>query len=220
MTTYRFLGRIIDQTTHRGLPALRVEAFDAESHSTDLVAFAVTDSLGAFTMAVDDAYLQELFQDRSPPLAFHVFAPGLLPRHLTSRYFFWKLVNETTTGRIEVVNAGVALDPSGPPTTAPPTDGRQPASSVVRGTVLTAAGAPVAGAPVTAFDQGLGGEAPLGSATTDEGGQYQIAYAPTVTLAAGRVSPDLVVRAYAGSAVLVEPDRVCRRRVRGPIELS
>jgi len=26
MTTYRFLGRIIDQITHRGLSALRVEA--------------------------------------------------------------------------------------------------------------------------------------------------------------------------------------------------
>ena len=124
MTTYHFLGRVVDQTTHRGLPALRVEAWDAESHSTDLVAFALTDAQGNFTLSLDDDYLQELFQDRAPPISFRLFTTGTPVHRLTSRYFRWDLVDETTTGRIEAVSGVFTLD------TAAPTDQRQPALSV------------------------------------------------------------------------------------------
>jgi hypothetical protein len=37
MTTYRFSGQVIDQTTHhRGIPNLRIEAWNAEPQATGL----------------------------------------------------------------------------------------------------------------------------------------------------------------------------------------
>ena len=202
MTTYRFLGRVIDQTTHLGLPGLRVEAWDAEDYSTDLVAFALTDAQGAFTLSLDDAYLRDLFQDRSPAIAFRLFSTGASVHRLATVHFLWNLVDESTIGRLQVAGNLTA------PTARTPAD--HPASSVIRGTVLTAAGAAVAATNVNAFDQGLVSETLLGTATTDAGGQYQITYTPTAD-AAARPSPDIVVRAYAADGtVLVESARVCQ----------
>lgn len=56
---------------------------------------------------------------------------------------------------------------------------------VVRGTVRSADGAPIAGAQVKAFDQDIGGENRLGDAISEENGAYQITY----TDAAFRRSP-------------------------------
>jgi hypothetical protein len=214
-TTYRFLGRVVDQSTRLGLPALRVEAWDAEAHCTDLVGFALTDAQGNFTISLDDDYLTELFQDRAPPVAFRLFTTGTPAHRLSSRYFLWEPVNETTTGRIEALSGVFTLDTSGP------TDQRTPALSVVRGIAQTSAGVPIGATTVKAFDQGVMTEVLLGTTTTDAGGQYQIAYDPVATGSPGRPSPDVVVRAYAshGTTVLVESDRVCHAPATARVDL-
>ena len=201
MKTYRLLGHIVDQATHRGVSGARVEAWDSEGQSTDLLAFAVTDARGAFTIALDDAYLQQFFHDRTPTVSFRVFESrdGAWLRS-PSKFYVWKLVHDTTGARIEVTSGGER-----PLGTA--------ARSVVRGTMLTATGAPVSGVTVTASDAGVGvapEAAELGSATTDGAGFFEIGYGPaTESDASGRVRPDIVVRATDGSgAVLAESARV------------
>lgn len=131
MATYRFSGRVVDQTTHGGRANLRVEAWDAENRCTDLVAFAITDAQGAFTMALEDTYLATLFQDRPPAITFRVFtipSGDAIAQRLPSRYFVWKLVNERTTGRLELT-AGSSV-PTNPTPSAARCVGRRHATTI------------------------------------------------------------------------------------------
>ncbi|APR86766.1 hypothetical protein A7982_12115 [Minicystis rosea] len=215
MTTYRFSGHIISQSDHKGLPDLRVEAWDAEGQCTDLVAFAVTDARGAFTMALDDTYLADLFQDRSPTVTFRVFVMGDDPTPLSTRYFLWKLVAENTTGRIEV---GSAVTAGG----LVPSDQREPAPSVVRGRVLSATGEPLEGTKVKVFDRRLSSDEPETELAEDTrttgGGQYRIPYTPPSS--AGRVAPDLIVRAYDhDDNVIAESERICHAPATATVDL-
>ena len=71
--TFHITGRIIDRETGRGVPALRVEAWDKDLIHDDFVGRDVTDTQGHFHMAFEASHFQEMFHDRRPDLFFRVF---------------------------------------------------------------------------------------------------------------------------------------------------
>ncbi|MEO7327882.1 MAG: hypothetical protein ABI193_04850, partial [Minicystis sp.] len=195
MTTYRLIGRIIQKGTLRGVANLRVEAWDQEEQTTDLIAVAVTDAGGGFLFALEDDYLEEHFQDRRPTITFRVFEED--GTHLPIAPFLWKVSADTVSTRFEI-------DLEATPGAA------TVAESVVYGTVRTPSGAAVTGKTVKAFDQKLSGEDLLGEDVTDSDGHYRIAYAPAAITTAGKVYPDIVVRVYhTPEETYPEESRVC-----------
>lgn len=67
---------------------------------------------------------------------------------------------------------------------------------VVSGTVREANGRPVAGVIVRAFDRDLRSEEPLGNATADSQGNYEIHYGPEQFRRADKEGADLIARVY------------------------
>lgn len=96
--TYRIVGRVINLDDQRGIPGLRVEAWDKDLIFHDLVGSTVTGHQGSFGMVFDDSAFRELFFDRHPDLFFKVFkGPRLLKS--TKDSVLWNV----TAGKTEVV---------------------------------------------------------------------------------------------------------------------
>lgn len=72
-TTYQINGRIIRRQTRRGLPNLRVEAWDKDLICKELVGSDRTDSEGRFSIRIERSHFEKLFADRRPDLFFRVF---------------------------------------------------------------------------------------------------------------------------------------------------
>ena len=72
----------------------------------------------------------------------------------------------------------------------------EPGALVVRGTLLNPNGSPVPSALVKAVDVSLRSETALGQAPTEADGKYEIRYRRTQLRLEGKLSADLVVRAY------------------------
>ena len=75
---HRITGRVINIQDQRGVPELRVEAWDKDLIFNDLLGSAVTDREGRFQMEFDASYFHEIFADRSPDLYFKVFRNNVL----------------------------------------------------------------------------------------------------------------------------------------------
>ncbi|MEO5729498.1 MAG: hypothetical protein ABI134_28345, partial [Byssovorax sp.] len=216
MTTHSLTGHIFERGTPRGVPNLRIEAWDSESIVSDVIAVATTDADGSFAITLDSEYLRAHFGDRSPSLTFRVFRTLRIAldtggfattyTNLITHDFLWRLAVGNTVVRLEVDLAAGA--------------GRElPTPSIVRGVVRTAAGVPMIEAIVNAYDQNLAGDDLLGSTFTDTAGRYQIAY--TELSRAGKHLPDLVVRAVgSGDVVLAESDRICHAPATVTVNLS
>ncbi|WP_437308363.1 neuraminidase-like domain-containing protein [Sorangium sp. So ce388] len=182
MRKYKLSGRVVRAKSERGVPNVRVEAWDSAEVTTDLVAVAVTDQNGDFEMSLDQAAVDRHFQGRSPVAALRVFAPA--GEEYVTRYTQWKVSPTPAAVRIEVDLAVISTR-------------RAPASATVRGSVRNEQGAAVANATVRAYDVKLTSEIEIGSSTTDSTGHYKISYSPL--LASGKQRPDLRVIVYNGS---------------------
>ncbi|UQA61433.1 neuraminidase-like domain-containing protein [Polyangium aurulentum] len=160
---YILTGRVVDIQTGQGLPDVRVEAWDKGRLCNDLVACTFSDALGIFRIVLETRHLRELFLDRVPVLFFRLFeGPTCIAS--TERSVLWRIDRPESAVRIEI-NRSTS------------TRSFTPASFVVRGRVVTAAGAPRAGLVVRAYNQNLREEQLLGEATTSDTGSYRIAYA-------------------------------------------
>ena len=62
MTTHSLTGHIFERGTPRGVPNLRIEAWDGESIVSDVIAVATTDAEGSFSITLDS-----VLNCRSPP---------------------------------------------------------------------------------------------------------------------------------------------------------
>lgn len=156
-------GRVVDVQTGHGLADVRVEAWDKERLCNDLVACGFTDALGVFRLVLEAGHLRELFLERVPVLFFRLFE-GSTGIATTDRSVLWRVERTESAIRIEINRSSRKRNLA-------------PAPFVVRGRVVTPAGAPCSGLVVRAYNRSLREEQLLGEATTSLTGSYRIVYA-------------------------------------------
>ena len=190
---FNIKGRVIDHKTQRGIPGLRVEAWDKDLIFNDLVGSATTDEQGAFQITYDASYFKELFADRKPDLFFKVFYRDQLV-HSTEDSILWNVRKGDTSIEIEVDDPTAGQEPT-------------PKTFTVRGRIVQADGSPVEGITVKAFDKDVGGERLLGETTTDQAGTYRLQYRVKQLSHEDKAAVDLIVRAFdaTGSEVATSP---------------
>jgi len=84
--------------------------------------------------------------------------------------------------------------------------GPAPTGYQVQGKVASLVSAGVGGLRVVIVDKGVGGDAQLAQATTDDGGAYQTAFTDSELRQRGKAQPDLQARVFAGEAFLAASD--------------
>ena len=115
--TFRINGRVIDSTTRQSIAGLRVEAWDKDLITNDLVGSSVTDQRGVFQMEFTSLYFATLFMDQQPDLFFKVFRGEEIIKN-TEGSILWNVRAGETEIVIEIdasleLKARRALQPSG-----------------------------------------------------------------------------------------------------------
>jgi len=188
---FKMQGRVIDQKTGDGIAGLRVEAWDKDLIFDDLVGSDETDAEGRFQIEFARSHFSELFFDRQPDLFFKIFAAG-------------ELIASTEDSVLWNPRAGVAPIEIAVAWRGDQKDGRagdhSSDSYIVTGKLASPNRGGVASLRVQVVDKNVGKDVPLGETITDEGGSYQISFAPYALTAKNH--PDLQARAYAGQEFL------------------
>ena len=182
MNIYRNDGRVVDKSTRGGVAGLRVEAWDIDRVIPDMVAYAVTDADGAFSMSLTEDDVRGLFLARRARVYFRVIDGTSLLADTEETISWWIKGRDGT----EVI----LVDSSAPIETD-----LTLASFVVRGHLNDAVTGPLASKTVKAYDRGLRADTLLGQTTTDARGAYSIEYAADAITQPGKSLPDLFVRA-------------------------
>jgi hypothetical protein len=154
---YNMQGTVSSERDGRGVPNLKVEAWDKDLLIDDLLGTAKTDEDGRFTLSFDKTYYQEICIDRKPDIYFKVFYEG-------------KLIKSTEDSVLWNVEAGeVTIDI---PVSIEPTQQRY----AVKGKVTDKANNPLPDLQVQAIRRFFRKEIPIGSGQTNEQGEYNISY--------------------------------------------
>ena len=98
---YQASGQVIDRKTKRGVPGLRVEAWDKDEKYNDFLGVAITDRSGCFQMSFDETYFREYAPDTSPDLFFKIYRGQRLLLKSTEDSVLWN-AKTTTKVKIEV----------------------------------------------------------------------------------------------------------------------
>ncbi|MEW6731025.1 MAG: neuraminidase-like domain-containing protein [Acidobacteriota bacterium] len=178
--TFQILGRVIDQITRNGLPNLRVEAWDRDNISNDLLGQALTDTDGRFTIVFDDAKFNDGNTDTLPDLYLKVFAGKFVVYNSQDKPIQdWNQQQEALV---------IELNPKSPPLEVEP---------YVEGEVVRPDGTPLSNYPVRAFDRAICNWRQLGETNyTNDLGYYRIVYDPAQITAWGKTRADLKVQVY------------------------
>lgn len=204
----RIDGLVVDSSSRRPLPGLRVEAWDEDLAVDDFVGrVEQTGPDGRFSIALEDSYFRGLFRERHPDLYFRVFRnDALIARTPT---LVRALGKERGAEGTAVVEVEIAIDHPG--SVAP----RAPAHLEVSGCVRRAGGCCPPPARVRAFEATPAGRVLLGEALTDPIGRFAIAYDPRrrpqppatpMQLVLQAVDVDDTVMGTASAAVAPRPD--------------
>lgn len=196
-TTFHVQGRVIDARGGRGVPGLRVEAWDHDLLVDDYLGRADrTDDDGRFTIDFDRAAFAGLIGERTPDLFFRIFdGDKLLQETAPLLRAFAPAAARGTVSIDEPILVDVSI-----PVRAPA--GSLPARQRVHGQVCDAAGRPMPGVLVRATCADAGGsEQALAEATTNGDGRYDLRFA---TPPGGPVA-DLRLRAAAVDLHEVSP---------------
>lgn len=70
---YRLVGVVINRATRRGVPSVRVEAWDRDTRYHDMLGVAITNVEGGFAIGFDTNYFGDYAPDRAPDVFFKVF---------------------------------------------------------------------------------------------------------------------------------------------------
>jgi hypothetical protein len=104
---FRINGRVLDRRTRRGVAGLRIEVWDGDPFTNDLVGGTTTDERGAFRVQFDKSYFKDWLLDPRPDLFYRVFYQETL---LRSKQPSMKDVRPGDTNVVILVNApGAAL---------------------------------------------------------------------------------------------------------------
>ncbi|MCP5108627.1 MAG: hypothetical protein GY950_34900, partial [bacterium] len=178
---FKISGMIVDSTSKRGIPDLKIEAWDKDLVFNDLVGSAVTTKKGTFTIKFNASYFREIFMDRRPDLFFKVFKKGILIKS-TEDSVLWNSAAGETKVAIEVD----ILHPPGPPAYIMSVSGR----------ITHPDDTPIPDLTIKAFDKNPGKETGLGTCITDKQGRYRISYTDKQLGAKGKKRADLLVKVF------------------------
>jgi hypothetical protein len=186
--TYQINGRVADAKTGRGIPGLRVEAWDKDLFYDDLVGQAVTDGAGRFRIDFAESYYSEGFFEGNPELYFKLFSGGELLAS-TKDSVGWSPRAGSRPVEIAVPWQG-EIKGGGE-------DGGGGAGSYgVAGRVTSPDRAGVGGLRVEIVDRNVGRDVTLAEAETDDRGRYDAAFSASAL--GQKAQPDLQARVYAG----------------------
>lgn len=211
--TYQINGRVIEEAWGRGVPGLRVEAWDYDMLRNDLVGSAVTDDEGRFQIEFSAGYYRELFLDRRPDLFFRVFSGEELITS-TEETVMWNVAAGAIPVEIAVPLASGG-DDEGSGTNDPGAGGEgfganDPGADVqtyeVSGAVLSRDRVGVVGLRVVIVDRNVGRDVSLTETNTDARGGYRAKFPASVLRELGKAAPDLQARVYAGADFLAASD--------------
>ena len=172
---YIIRGKIIDSITGTGIPGLRIEAWDKDLITDDLLDTKVTDEQGAFEMKFTSAQFQERFLDRKPDLLFKVYHNNE-EIHSTRNKVMWNY---------DKADEEIII----------PIDWKFEEHYIVSGYVRTEDNRPVPDILVIAFDRKVGKDTPLGESNTKDG-FYRIDYTGKADGFQKNLNADLFVQAY------------------------
>jgi hypothetical protein len=80
VNTIVITGRVIERRTEKGVPGLRVEAWDKDKKYHDMLGQSLTDSQGRFRFAFEPEYFGDHAPDRLPDVFFRVYQGETLLR--------------------------------------------------------------------------------------------------------------------------------------------
>lgn len=197
---YQIEGRVVESGTGRGVPALRVEAWDKDLVFNDMVGGAVTDTEGRFRIEFSVGYFREIFFDRRPDLFFRVFAGQSLIAS-TESAVMWNVAAGSIPVEIFVAPTGLGgggAGGSGGSGTNEFAVG-DPTYNV-SGRVLSRDRAGVVGLRVEIVDKNVGFDTRLAETGTDERGSFKTSFtAAAFREKSNKARPDLQARVFVGA---------------------
>lgn len=202
MKSFIINGQVRDSKTQKGIPNLKVEAWDKDLLFNDIVGSAITDDSGEFRIEFSEAHFREWFLDRKPDLFFKVYK-GCRLITSTEKTVLWNIKKKSKSVAIEVEL----------------TQEEETGGLIVRGTIRYSDKRPLAEAVVRAADKELRHEKNLGETATDDQGHYEIHYTHDQFRRAEKRNADLIVRVFdpeTGSLLLAESEIIYNA---GPVEV-
>ncbi|MEJ2594797.1 MAG: hypothetical protein P8100_06650 [bacterium] len=94
-------GEVVSEQNGKGIPDLRIEAWDKDLIIDDLLGSTTTDSEGKFEIHFDEVYHKELFMDYKPDIYFKIFLKSELVKS-TENAVLWNTTSFDKTIVIEV----------------------------------------------------------------------------------------------------------------------
>ena len=175
-------GHIRSQSTQKGIPGLRVEAWDKDLRQDDRIGNGMTDAQGAFSILLEPGAGDWDLKSQKPDIYFKIFA-GPTQVHSTVESVRWN-ITESQSG-IEILIPMEDLKLSSP--------------NVVEGIVTNLQAQPLSGLVVKAFNRDMRSETLLGEATTDAQGRYRITYPDLEPARTEMARADLSMQVYSAS---------------------
>jgi hypothetical protein len=163
MAAIQLVGQVVNRTTRQGIGGLRVEVWDRDVKSSDLLGEAVTDAGGRFAVSFDEAAFSDGGTDVRPDIFFTTFSGGRTVYNTEGQ----PLTNWIPSPQPLII----VLDPEAPP---------QGETYVVQGEVGEPDGTPLPNRLVRAHDQALRNWRSLGQAHADSLWRYRITYEPAL----------------------------------------
>jgi hypothetical protein len=198
---YRVSGKVIHNQTGKGIPDLRIEAWDKDFIIDDLLGNALSDEAGLFQIDFHENYFREILFDRCPDIYFKVFQADRLLVD-TRNHLFWNA--QKSADSLEIAIPGELLQEG------------------VGGKRLKIVGKIVsdkrvgAGVHVIAFDRRIGGDVVIGRTVTDKEGNYLISY--DAGLLHGKSGADIEIRLFDNADARKEIGRSVVRYHAGAVE--
>jgi len=155
---FQIAGRVIDSNTKKGIPDLRVEAWDKDVLIDDFLGSDLSGKSGNFTIKFDKRYYQEIIFDRKPDIYFKVYKDNKLILN-TEKNIFWNVSDPD----MEIV-LKVSID----------SENAFKTEIKVKGTVSTDAKSFPSNITVQIVNKHVLDETVVGSTTPDMKGNYEV----------------------------------------------